>query len=164
MRGLRLVSRGAWVAVGVFVGLFASAAPALAQDFSLVTTLLHPNSRENNEDRFGSAVAISGGTLFVGAKSEQGANDYSGVVHLFSDGDWSEIAQLKSSVDADFEFGAAIQVDGERALISNAAIDGGLVWFFEKAQGVWTEKLRVQGLVNEAFGYRLALRGDFAFI
>lgn len=74
------------------------------------------------------------------------------------------VAQLKSSVDADMEFGAAIELDGERALISNAAIDGGVVWFFEKVDGVWTEKLRVKGLVNEAFGYRLALGGDFAFI
>lgn len=164
MRGMRSGSRGAWVVLGVFTGLFAIAAPAVAQDFSLVTTLTHPNSRENNEDRFGSGLAISGGTLFVGAKDELGANAYSGVVHVFSDAGWSEVAQLKSSVDADFEFGAGIQVDGDRALISNASIDYGVVWFFEKVAGVWTEKLRVQGLVNEAFGSRLALRGDFAFI
>jgi len=146
------------------MGLFVFAAPAGAQDFSLLTTLDHPNQRPNNQDRFGSGLAISGSTLFVGARDELGANDYSGVVHVFSDVDWSEVAQLKSSVDADFEFGSAIQLDGERALISNTAIDGGVVWFFEKVAGVWAEKLRVKGLVNEAFGYRLALRGDFAFI
>ncbi|MEI9936595.1 MAG: hypothetical protein WDO69_05160 [Pseudomonadota bacterium] len=146
------------------MGLFAIAAPADAQDFSLVTTLVHPNLRVNNEDRFGSGVAISGGTLFVGARDEQAANAYSGVVHVFSDADWSEVAQLKSSVDTDIEFGAAVQLDGERALISNLALDDGVVWFFEKVAGVWTEKLRVQGLADEAFGYHLALRGDFAFI
>jgi len=146
------------------MGLFASAAPAVAQDFSLVTTLVHPNTRPNNEDRFGSGLAISGGTLFVGAKGEKAANDYSGVVHVFSDTDWSEVAQLKSSVDADYGFGASIQLDGDRALISNASIDYGLVWFFEKDQGVWTEKLRLKGLLDEAFGYRLALRGDLAFV
>jgi hypothetical protein len=162
MRGIGLVS-GA-VGLAFFVGLFAIAAPAVAQDFSLVTTLVHPNQRPNNEDRFGSGVAISGGTLFVGAKDEQAANAYSGVVHVFSDVDWAEVAQIKSSVDADIEFGAAIELEGERALISNMAIDDGVVWFFEKVEGVWTEKLRVQGIVNEAFGYRLALRGDFAFI
>jgi len=146
------------------VGLFALSTPALAQDFGLVTTLTHPDAKPNHEDRFGSGLAISGHTLFVGAKDEPAANDYSGVVHVFSDTDWSEVAQLKSSVDADFEFGASIQLDGDRALISNAAIDNGVVWFFEKAQGAWQEKLRVQGVLDEAFGYRLALRGDFAFI
>lgn len=164
MGGIRLDSRAASVAVGAFMGLLALARPVAAQDFSLVTTLVHPNQRPNNEDRFGSGVAFSAGTLFVGAKDERAANDYSGVVHVFSDQDWSEVAQIKSSVDADIEFGAAIQLDGERALISNMAIDGGVVWFFEKVEGVWTEKLRVQGLVNEAFGYRLALHGDMAFI
>jgi uncharacterized protein (TIGR03382 family) len=144
--------------------LLAIAAPAVAQDFSLVTTLVHPNQRPSNEDRFGSGVAISGGTLLVGAMDEQAANAYSGVVHVFSDVDWAEVAPIKSSVDADIEFGAAVQLDGDRALISNMAIDGGVAWFFEKIEGVWTEKLRVQGLVNEAFGYRLALRGDLAFI
>lgn len=164
MRGMRLAFRGTGVAFGTCIGLLALAAPALAQDFGLVTTLVHPNPRPNNEDRFGSGVAVSGGTLFVGAKDEQGANDYSGAVHVFSDADWSEVARLKSSIDTDIEFGSAIEVDGERALISNTAIDGGVVWFFEKVEGVWTEKLRVQGVVNEAFGYRLALRGDLAFI
>jgi len=146
------------------MGVLASATPAVAQDLALVTTLDHPNQRPDNEDRFGSGVAIGGGTLFVGAKDELAANAYSGVVHLFSDKDWSEIGQLKSSVDADIEFGAAIEVDGARALISNMAIDDGVAWFFEEVQGVWTERLRVQGVVNEAFGYRLALRGDFAFV
>src|SRR6478609_183210 len=136
MRGMRLVAREAWVALGALVGLLAIAAPAGAQDFSLVTTLVHPNTRPNNEDRFGSGLAISGGTLFVGAKDEKAANDYSGVVHVFSDAGWSEVAQLKSSVDADYEFGASIQLDGDRALISNTDIDNGLVWFFEKDQGV----------------------------
>lgn len=163
MGGIRRIARGARLVLGAFMGLLATAAPAAAQDFGLVTTLVHPNQRPNNEDRFGSALAISGGTLFVGAKDEGGANAYSGVVHVFSDADWSEV-QLKSSVDADFEFGASIQVDGDRALISNGAIDYGVVWFFEKVAGVWTEKLRIQGLVDEAFGSRLALRGDFAVV
>jgi hypothetical protein len=153
-----------WVAFGAFVGLFAIATPTLAQDYSLVNTWLHPNPRENFQDRFGSSIAISGSTLFVGARNEQVANDHSGIVHVFTDAGWSEVGQLKSSVDADFDFGATIQLDGERALIANGTIDGGVVWFFEQVAGVWTEKLRVQGLVNEAFGYRIALRGDFAFI
>lgn len=164
MSGNGSIHGRAGVALGAFVGLFASARPAEAQDFSLVTTLVHPNPRPIEEDRFGNALAISGGTLFVGAKSEQVANDYSGVVHVFTDAGWQEVAQLKSSVEADTGFGAAIQLDGEHALISNAAIDYGVAWFFEKVGGVWTEKLRLQGLVNEAFGYRLALRGDFAFV
>ena len=158
------LGRGAWVARAVFVGLFALAAPAGAQDFGLVTTLEHPNQRPNDEDRFGSGLAISGGTLFVGAKDERAANDYSGVVHVFSDVGWSEVARLESSLATDIEFGAAIQLDGERALISNTALDNGVVWFFEKVRGLWQEVLRVQGLTDEAFGYRLALRGDFAFI
>jgi hypothetical protein len=119
MRGLRLGFRGASVAIGAFVGLLTLACPAAAQDFGLVTTLLHPNPRPNNEDRFGSGVAMSGGTLFVGAKDAQGANAYSGVVHVFSDTDWSEVTQLKGSVATDIEFGAIVQLDGERALISN---------------------------------------------
>jgi len=164
MRGKRVRFRGAAVAGGVLIGLVASAEPAVAQDFSLVTTLVHPNQRPNNEDRFGSGIAVDGDNLFVGAKDEGGANDYSGVVHVFSQADWSEVAQLQSSVDKDIEFGSGIEVDGERALISNMAIDGGVVWFFERVEGVWTEKLRVQGLVDEAFGYRTALRGDYAFI
>lgn len=164
MRGVRMVLSKEWATCGAFLGLLTLVAPAAAQDFSWVTTLVHPNLRANNEDRFGSAVAIGSGTMLVGAKDERAANDYSGIVHVFSDVDWSEVAQLKSSLDTDFEFGAAIQLDGERALISNTAIDRGVIWFFERVAGVWTEKLRVQGLDNEAFGYALALRGDFAFI
>lgn len=160
----RLGYRDAWAGFGACIAVFALPAPAVAQDLSLVTTLVHPNARENHEDRFGSGVAVSGGTLFVGAKNESGANDYSGAVHVFSDKDWSEVARLKSSVDADIGFGAAIRLDGDRALISNSAIDGGVIWLFEKVGGAWTQKLRVQGVVNEAFGYGLALRGDFAFV
>ncbi|HET9954824.1 MAG TPA: FG-GAP repeat protein [Polyangiaceae bacterium] len=159
MRWMRL----GWT-LGALVAGLVIAGPAVAQDLGLVTTLVHPNMRESKEDRFGSGVAISGGTLFVGAKDEGGANDYSGAVHVFSDQDWSEVALLKSSNDRDIEFGAEVQLDGDRALISNRAIDNGVVWFFERVGGVWTEKLRVQGVVNEAFGYSLALRGDFAFI
>ncbi|MES1177961.1 MAG: hypothetical protein ABUL62_26800 [Myxococcales bacterium] len=164
MRGLGSVSGAACLGFAVFLALLGLTEPAAAQDFTLVTTLVHPNPRPINEDRFGCAVAISGDTLFVGAKDEQGTNDYSGGVHVFSGTDWSEVARLKSSVDADFEFGSIIRLDGERALISNAAIDSGVIWLFERVAGVWTEKLRAQGVVNEAFGYALALRGDFAFI
>lgn len=164
MRGTGRVYGAARVAIAACLGLVALASPAAAQDFGLVTTLVHPNPRPNNEDRFGSGVAMSGGTLLVGAKDELGANAYSGVVHVFSDTDWSEVAQLKGSVATDIEFGAVVQLDGERALISNKALDNGVVWFFEKVAGSWTEKLRVQGVADEAFGYCLALHGDFAFI
>ncbi len=166
MVGARLGTRCKAAGAAAFVGLLVLTAPSLAhgQDLELVTTLTHAQAPPGDMSRFGSGLAISGGTLFVGAKNEAGANEYSGAVHVFSDAGWSEVALLKSSVDSDMAFGSTIALDGDRALISNGAIDGGLVWFFEKDAGVWTEKLRIQGLVNEAFGHRLALRGDLAFI
>ncbi len=93
-------------------------------------------SNADAQDRFGSAVAISGDVLVVGAFSEDGGSagvngdessnsaDTSGAVYVFRRAGtaWTQEAYLKASNPDDFDqFGVAVDVDGDTIVVGAIA-------------------------------------------
>lgn len=131
------------------------------------------------EERLGSAVAIDGDTLLVGAPGDDGAGLDTGAVFVFrrSAGVWTEEAVLTAS-DAQPSsggtfvigdgFGGAVAVEGDRAVVgapfSDALhTDAGRVYVFERAGSAWTEVAALappDWLLGDHFGAAVALRGD----
>ncbi len=119
-------------------------------------------------DFFGSAVAISGETIVIGAigeasgvpanpsdNSQQGA----GAVYVFTrtNGIWTQQAYLKASnLEAADTFGSAVAVDGDTVVIgaphessstpgvnqtsNELAPDSGAAYVFTRTNGIWTQQ------------------------
>jgi hypothetical protein len=125
-------------------------------------------SNTNGGDRFGSAVALDGATLAVGAPDERSAatgvggsqTDDSaaeaGAVYVFtrSGGVWGQQAYLKASnTDAFDRFGSALALDGDRLAVgapgeasatgaqgNDAEPEAGAVYLFERRSGAWSQE------------------------
>ena len=114
-------------------GLVVAAATPVAQEVYL------KSSNCGVADAFGSAVAISGDTMVVGAPNEcsnaTGVNGNqtsesalrAGAAYVFvrSWNTWTQQAYLKASDTATYaEFGGAVAVDGDRVVIGAPQADG----------------------------------------
>ncbi len=129
--------------------------------WSQIAYLKASNTRA--EQQFGSALAIRGDVLAVGARRENGGatgvngneNDTSasdaGAAYVFergADGSWSQTAYLKASnTDADDDFGFAVALDGDLLAVGapgedsasganpgdNAQPDAGAVYLFRRS-------------------------------
>jgi hypothetical protein len=92
----------------------------------------------DQDDHFGSSVALEGDTLLVGAIGERGsgigvnpgddnAADRSGAVYVFwrDDDEWSQVHYLKASNTEAFDgFGHAVALSGDLAIVSATGEDG----------------------------------------
>lgn len=133
-------------------------------------------------DRFGSAVALDGDVLVVGAFKANGAggND-SGKAYVFrtaAPGDvssWVEEAVLEpASSQQNAQFGAAVDVDGERVIVGawtddSAGVDSGAAYLFEydAGTGSWpglTKIVPANGSAGDHFGVSVALEGELAVV
>ncbi|HEV3470553.1 MAG TPA: thrombospondin type 3 repeat-containing protein [Pyrinomonadaceae bacterium] len=124
-------------------------------------------------DRFGSAVAIDGDTIAVGAMfADVGAAGNAGKVYVFtrSGSTWTEQQQLTAS---DFKssdnLGASVAIDGDTiAAGANSydlpgVLDAGAAYVFVRAGGVWTEQQKLTAASPAAFdrlGHSAAIDGD----
>ena len=125
---------------------------------------------------FGSALAMQGTLLAVGAQAKDGPFQESGAVLLYQGAgpNWTQIAELQPNVmnHGERRFGTFIQIEGDRMLIGATGYDGvveesGAVFVYEKRAGVWTETARLvadDGALNNFFGTAGWLYGDYAFI
>ena len=125
-------------------------------------------------DRFGHAVAISGDWILVGAFGDLFAT---GAVYAFRyDGmAWMEEQLLAgtSTTDGD-EFGYAIAIDGDMAVIgapfnSSAASDAGAAYIFsyDAAQEAWFQDALLTASdagSDDEFGHSVAISGDAALV
>lgn len=128
-------------------------------------------SNTNRMDRFGTAVALSGDTLAVGAQYQ---NDFAGAVYVFRDGPggWTEEARLdRANVALDNWdlFGQCLALDGDTLVVgANAddddATNAGAVYLFERSGTTWTqiEKLTAEADAEASvhFGHAVSLDGD----
>ncbi|NIO41284.1 MAG: hypothetical protein GTO41_14570, partial [Burkholderiales bacterium] len=130
-------------------------------------------------DRFGYAVALQGDTALISAP---GANSSPsgpgpGVVYVFTRegaGKWTEVAKLQASDGLeDDEFGYAVALDGDIALIAAPSDDGngedsGSAYIFIRNEaGHWLEQAKLLNLDGSAwdhFGRSVALDGTTALI
>ncbi len=135
-------------------------------------------------DNFGTAVAISGDTIVVGAYGESSnqttvSNDdgsasadnsrsASGAVYVFrknASGNWIQDAYLKTSnAVANGYFGAAVAISGDTIIASAYNESGGAVYVFGKdGSGDWIQNARLTASnagAGDQFGVSVALSGD----
>ncbi len=129
-------------------------------------------------DGFGSAVAISGDTVVIGAPGEdsngtgQGNNaaSGSGAVYVFvrSGGVWTQQAYLKpSNGQGGDAFGSAVSIDGDLLAVGaptafGSALGSGAVTIFTRTGTTWTQTAVLtasNGDTGDNFGSALALAG-----
>ncbi len=89
-------------------------------------------------DRFGTAVAISGNVIVVGAKGHDGDGSEAGAAYVFSrsGNEWPQQTKLASpSAAASARFGTAVAIDGARLVVGGVnAAGNGTVAVFEAAR------------------------------
>jgi hypothetical protein len=120
-------------------------------------------------DRFGSAVAVSGPTVVVGAYDQ--ANDV-GRAYVFAKtaSGWAQVAELKGSDTAAGDyFGWSVAISGPTALVGavgHAKFTGRAYVFTKRASG-WTQTAELEGpgTVSESgFGTSVAVAGGTAIV
>lgn len=147
------------------------------------------------QDHFGTAVAIDGDTLVVGSPGEdsnstgvngsQANNDASGsgaaYVFVRAGSSWSQQAYLKASnTGEDDEFGTAVDVSGDRAVVgapgedsiattvngdatNNSAIEAGAAYAFARTGANWSHDAYLKALnagAGDQFGRTVAIDGE----
>ena len=120
---------------------------------------------------FGTAVAISGDVLVVGAPMHDTAIRNEGLVHIFRF--VSPVWTLETTLAApdageNDRFGTSVAIDGDRLVVGaprddDQGIDGGAVWVFEFDQ-TWTAMDKIVRTTNDwqaDFGGTVAISGDW---
>ena len=133
-------------------------------------------------DAFGSAVAISGDYLVIGAPGDDDNGSASGTAFIFARGQgdsWSQIKKLKADQGNDEDgFGTATAISGDRIIVGmpyddDNGTDAGAALIFARNQGSsdnWGQeaKISVATLFNlesaENFGLTVAIDGDNAVV
>ncbi|MEO8296090.1 MAG: choice-of-anchor B family protein [Gemmatimonadota bacterium] len=116
-------------------------------------------------DAFGSAIALQGDQLFVGASQ---ADSSRGEVFVFqpdSTGKWTQAAKLKPArLDVRARVGNSLAVSGKELFVgAPGAMRTGEVFVFKAdSTGNWTESERLlpfSGAINQSFGSSIAVAG-----
>ena len=133
---------------------------------TVTTTTLYP--------RLGCSVALSGGTIVAGAYwSDHGAAAMQGLAYVFTGAGaaWAQQAELRASAgDAGDQFGVAVAVDGDTAVVgadqAGASLKGA-AYVFTRSSGAWTERKTLfasDGGPGDQFGFAVALSGGTALV
>jgi hypothetical protein len=124
-----------------------------------------------DSDQFGSAVALSGHTVFVGAYRANIGQNNQGAAYVFTrDGAiWSQQQKLTAADGAEGNrFGIAITLDGHRALIGAPIhMAHGAVYYFARDDTSWSQQQKLipgNGSSGESFGAAVDLDGETAVI
>jgi FG-GAP repeat/Bacterial Ig domain/Fibronectin type III domain len=136
-----------------------------AGEWQLQAKLQAPDGAYN--DRFGTAVAISGDTIAISAPLRNGPNSvfYMGKVYIFtrSGSTWSLQSELIEEVPAYHSFfGQALALEGETLLIGADMVGPGTAYLYTRSPGGWQREaqFRPSTAMNQSgFGRAMALRG-----
>ena len=124
----------------------------------------------STRDTFGSAVAISGNTIVVGAPKDDDNGVNSGSAYVFTrqaDGRWTE-EKLTASDGAQIDdFGASVAISGNTVVVGawgdddNGEQSGSAYIFTRQADGSWTEQklMASDGSDDHRFGWDVAISG-----
>ena len=114
-------------------------------------------------DEFGSAVAVSGDTVVIGARRQ---NSDQGAAYVFvrNGTTWSQQATKLTASDgaAGHGFGAAVAISGDTAVIGAGGANASYV--FKRVGTSWTEQPKLAGTAGDGFGCAVAIAGDSALI
>jgi hypothetical protein len=122
------------------------------------------------EDSFGTSVAISGGTIVVGAYLEDDKGMSAGSAYVFTgSGDaWTQQPKLTASDGAAFDyFGSSVDVDGGTIVVGAYGNDGvgadvGSAYVFTRSGTSWTQQKILtasDGHASDQFGWPVAVSG-----
>jgi Ca2+-binding RTX toxin-like protein len=141
--------------------------------WSHLTELVDPYAADY--DYFGESVAISGGTVVVGAYCDDGAGNTRGAAHVFArdpaTGTWTHTAELTDPNAADWDyFGESVSISGDTIVVGaiwddGAGDDWGAAHVFTRnpATGTWAHKVELSdpnaGTYDE-FGESVAISHD----
>jgi nucleoside-specific outer membrane channel protein Tsx len=132
-------------------------------------------------DEFGSSVAISGGTIVVGAPlhavgSNQSPGQGAAYVFVENGGTWSQQAELTASDGASWDsFGNSVAVSGSTAVVgavyhkaSGINEPGpGAAYVFVESGGTWNQQAELtgsDGFDDDLFGISVGVSGSTAFV
>jgi hypothetical protein len=151
-----------------------AATPALAQR-STPVQVLHPAGAAN--DVFGSAVAVDGDTMIVGALFDDvGANADQGSAHIYrwTGSGWAFEATLTAASGAlGDQFGTSVAISGDTAIVGayfddvGANVDQGSAYVFVRSGTSWTQQAQLNatgGAPSDFFGISVALSGNTAIV
>ena len=127
-----------------------------------------------SHDQFGKSVSVSGDTALVGAWYNDHDGADSGSVYVFtrSGGLWTHEAKLGSESAEGDEFGYAVEISGETALIGAPFDDcednvTGSVYVFSQSDGIWTRQAKLTPPKTDDchfFGSSICFSNDTALI
>lgn len=144
-------------------------------------------SDEGAGDEFGTAVAISGNYVIVGAMFEDhnatgGANlSNAGSAYIFelSEGEWSQMDKLVASDREEMDnFGVSVSISGEYAIVgafnededpagANTLSNSGSAYIFKITSGNWVQANKIVASDrggSDLFGNAVAISGDYAIV
>lgn len=120
---------------------------------------------------FGSAVALSGETAFIGDSREVENSITSGAVYVFNrtQRTWTQGEKLvPSDGEEDDYFGRVISASGDRLIVGTAGKGStGAAYIFSKSDGSWSEEQKLSFSrisLNDQIGISVAISGDEAFV
>ncbi len=123
-------------------------------------------------DNFGHAVAISGDTAVVGANlDDNGATVDQGSAYLFvrANGVWTQQQKTVGAVGANDQYGNAVAIDGDTAVVGSAADDVGVnanqgsAYVYLRTNGVWAQQAQLtasDGTANDNFGVSVGVSAN----
>lgn len=129
----------------------------------------------NADDRFGHALAISKGSLLIGAPNQDAKGSDSGAAYVFVQSG-AAFAQQKKLLSADGaagdSLGSSVALDGDSALIGapnddDAGQSSGSAYIFVRAGTSWSQQKKLgalSGLASDRFGSAVAIVGDTALV
>ena len=126
-------------------------------------------------DTFGISVVLSGDTALVGAWKDDDRGVDSGSAYVFtrSGTTWGQQAKLLAADGATNDsFGFAVSLSGDTALVSavyddDRGGDSGSAYVFTRSGATWSQQAKLlasDGAALDAFGWSVALSGEFALI
>jgi hypothetical protein len=156
------------------LGMLACASPALAQRS---TPLQFLNPLGAASDEFGTAVAVDGDTMIVGAylddvggRPDQGT----ALVYRWTGLGWTLEATLTATGGAAGDnFGFSVAISGDTAIVGayqddvGANADQGSAYVFTRSGTNWTQQAQLTatgGAANDFFGVSIDLSGDTALV
>ncbi|RMH16025.1 MAG: hypothetical protein D6696_19140 [Acidobacteria bacterium] len=128
----------------------------------------------DSADAFGTAVAISGGVILIGAPSDEGNGFASGAAYVFErdpmSGLWAQSQKLVAGDNPSPGFGIGVAIAGSRLLVgTKGELSAGIAYLFGRRaeDGGWQEIARLSPADVEAgdhFAKAVALGGGKAVI
>ena len=145
---------------------------------TLLQTISNPNPHGTSSyDQFGSAVAISGNYLVMGAKGEDvNGVGGTGIVYIYNVTTGSLVHTINpQSISTQAAFGTSVEISGNTLLVgaTGPASPGGTAYIFKTTDGSWTDTTLVHTLNNpnayggtnsDFFGNSVSMSGNYCIV